>query len=113
MRLFGRRRSASARSYARRSHHVDHTGDEAEQNKHDETERRCRQQTVEPPANRRPDDNAETMRSRLFAYYKETLRLAGYYYAKGLLRSVDAMQGIEEVGGAIDKLLDESAIKRH
>src|SRR5919106_3033964 len=53
-----RRCSASAGSYACRSHHVDHTGSEAEQQKHDETERRRRQQTVEPPANRRPDDNA-------------------------------------------------------
>ena len=39
---------------------------------------------------RRPDDNAETMRTRLNAYYKETSPLVGYYYAKGLLRTVDA-----------------------
>src|SRR4029079_10946310 len=53
-----RRRSAFARGYACRSHHVDHAGDEAEQHKHDETERRCRQQTVETPANPCPDGNA-------------------------------------------------------
>src|SRR3979411_2169722 len=53
-----RQRSASARGYAGRSHHVDHAGDKAEQQKHDETERRCRQQTVETPANHSPDDNA-------------------------------------------------------
>jgi hypothetical protein len=51
-------RSAPAWNHARRPHHVDYAGDEAEQKKHDETERRCRQQTVETPANHRPDDNA-------------------------------------------------------
>ena len=35
---------------------------------------------------RRPDDNAETLRTRLQAYYKETSPLIGYYYAKGKLR---------------------------
>lgn len=53
---------------------------------------------------RRPDDNADTVRARLFAYYKETSPLVGYYYAKGLLRGVDAMASIEDVGAAIDKV---------
>src|SRR3979411_1401565 len=53
-----RRRSAFARGYTCRSHHVDHAGDKAEQQKHDETERRCRQQAVETPANPCPDGNA-------------------------------------------------------
>ena len=35
---------------------------------------------------RRADDNAETVRTRLQAYYKETSPLLGYYYAKGLLK---------------------------
>lgn len=55
---------------------------------------------------RRADDNAETMRNRLTAYYKETSPLVGYYFAKGLLQSVDAMAGIGEVGDAMNKLLD-------
>ena len=38
-----RRRSAPAWTCACSSHHVDHAGDEAEQKKHDETERRRRQ----------------------------------------------------------------------
>src|SRR4051812_662604 len=46
------------RSDAGGSHHVDHTGGEAEQKKHDEPPRRCRQQAVETPANHRSDDNA-------------------------------------------------------
>src|ERR1700686_1593496 len=53
-----RQRSAPVWSHARRPHHVDHAGDKAEQKKHDETERRCRQQAVEPPANHRSDNNA-------------------------------------------------------
>src|SRR6476620_272818 len=53
-----RQRSALARSHARRPHHVDHAGNKAEQEEHDEPERRCRQQAVEPPANHRPDYNA-------------------------------------------------------
>lgn len=61
---------------------------------------------------RRPDDNADTMRTRLAAYYKETSPLAGYYFAKGLLQSVDAMAGIDEVSEAIDKLLSRSSAKR-
>lgn len=54
---------------------------------------------------RRADDNAETVRTRLAAYYKETSPLIGYYYAKGLLKSVDAMADIGKVTDAMDKLL--------
>ena len=61
---------------------------------------------------RRLDDNAETMRTRLLAYYKETSPLVGFYYAKGLLRGVDAMASIEDVGTAIDTLLDKSVAQR-
>lgn len=50
---------------------------------------------------RRPDDNAETMRTRLQAYYKETSPLVGYYYAKEMHVGVDGMGAIDEVGKAI------------
>ena len=55
---------------------------------------------------RRADDNAETLRIRLQAYYKETAPLVGYYYAKGLLRGVDGMGGIEEIAEQVQKVLD-------
>jgi adenylate kinase len=55
---------------------------------------------------RRPDDNAETMKTRLFAYYKETSPLIGFYFAKGRLKSVDGMGAIADVSAAI-----RSAIK--
>ena len=55
---------------------------------------------------RRPDDNAETMRTRLAAYYKETAPLVGYYYAKGMLRRLDGMGEIDEVATAIERTLE-------
>lgn len=54
---------------------------------------------------RRADDNAETMKTRLFAYYKETSPLVGYYYAKRALKSVDGMAPIADVSAAIKKIL--------
>lgn len=54
---------------------------------------------------RRPDDNRETVVARLQAYYKETSPLLGYYYAKGLLKSVDGMAEIDEVTASIEAIL--------
>ena len=54
---------------------------------------------------RRADDNAETMRTRLQAYYKETAPLVGYYYAKNMLTRIDGMGDIGEISGEIDKAL--------
>jgi adenylate kinase len=54
---------------------------------------------------RRPDDNAETVRTRLQAYYKETAPLIGYYYAKGILASVDGMADIDDVTQAIENIV--------
>ena len=57
---------------------------------------------------RRPDDNAETMRVRLQAYYKETAPLVGYYYAKHLLRRVDGMGEIGTVQEHVRDVLDKT-----
>lgn len=54
---------------------------------------------------RRPDDNAETVRTRMSAYYKETAPLLGYYYAKGKLHSVDGMAEIDDVTADIEAIL--------
>lgn len=54
---------------------------------------------------RRPDDNRETVRTRLQAYYKETSPLIGYYHAKGKLHSVDGMGEIDAVTGEIEAVL--------
>ncbi|MBZ9654942.1 adenylate kinase [Phyllobacterium lublinensis] len=56
---------------------------------------------------RRPDDNAETVRTRLEAYYKQTSPLIGYYYAKGKLKKVDGMADMEDVTAAIEKILSD------
>lgn len=54
---------------------------------------------------RRPDDNRDTVRTRLQAYYKETSPLIGYYHAKGKLHSVDGMGEIDAVTGEIEAIL--------
>jgi adenylate kinase len=50
---------------------------------------------------RRADDNEESMRTRLFNYYRDTSPLIGYYHAKGKLRSVDGLGEINEVASRI------------
>lgn len=55
---------------------------------------------------RRADDNAETVRTRLLAYYKETAPLTGYYYCKEILRTVDGMAEIPVVAAEISTVLD-------
>ncbi len=46
---------------------------------------------------RRDDDDPETVRNRLFVYYKQTAPLVGFYYAQGVLVSLDGDRAIEEV----------------
>ena len=53
----------------------------------------------------RSDDNAETLKKRLAVYHENTAPLLPYYEAKGLMRTVDGMQSIDEVGQAIDSIL--------
>ena len=50
---------------------------------------------------RRSDDNEESLKTRLLAYYKQTSPLIGYYHAKGNLGTVDGLGEIDEVSGAI------------
>jgi adenylate kinase len=56
----------------------------------------------------RKDDNAEVFDERLREYYKKTAPLTGYYYAKGLLKSVDGMQDVDSVTAAIDGILEST-----
>lgn len=53
----------------------------------------------------RADDNADALRTRLMAYYRETAPLIGYYFAKGKLKSIDGMAAIPEVARQIDQVL--------
>jgi adenylate kinase len=54
---------------------------------------------------RRADDNAETVRTRLEAYRKQTQPILPYYRAKGVLKSVDGMAEIDEVARQIGAAL--------
>lgn len=56
---------------------------------------------------RRADDNPETVKARLMAYYKETSPLVGYYFAKGNLKSIDGMAPIGDVTQEIERLLGQ------
>lgn len=53
----------------------------------------------------RADDKPETAKNRLWAYYRETAPLTGYYFAKGKLHSLDGMAPIGEVGAQLDTVL--------
>ena len=46
------------RNHARRPHHIQHAGNEAEQKEHDEPPGRSRQQAIETPSKSRSDKNA-------------------------------------------------------
>jgi adenylate kinase len=54
---------------------------------------------------RRSDDNAETVRSRLDAYHRQTAPLLPYYGANGLLRVVDGMAAMDKVAAQIEAVL--------
>jgi adenylate kinase len=53
----------------------------------------------------RADDNPETLKKRLNAYYALTAPLTAYYAQKGRLSSLDGMASIEHVAQAIDRIL--------
>jgi adenylate kinase len=49
----------------------------------------------------RGDDNEEVLRNRLNVYREQTAPLVEFYRGKGLLKSVDGMQPVEDVTAAI------------
>lgn len=46
---------------------------------------------------RRPDDNTETMKTRMAAYRAQTEPLLPYYRSRGILKKVDGMVAMDEV----------------
>eukprot|EP00095_Tigriopus_kingsejongensis_P000159 snap_masked-scaffold358_size197577-processed-gene-0.41 protein:Tk00159 transcript:snap_masked-scaffold358_size197577-processed-gene-0.41-mRNA-1 annotation:"adenylate kinase2" len=54
---------------------------------------------------RRADDNEDSLKTRLLAYYKQTSPLVGYYYAKGDLASVNGLASMDEVADSIKTAL--------
>ena len=49
----------------------------------------------------RADDNEEVLRKRLGVYQEQTAPLVSYYAAKGLLKTVDGMDPVDQVTAAI------------
>jgi adenylate kinase len=54
----------------------------------------------------RADDNPESLKKRLDAYRAQTAPLVDFYAGKGALKTVDGMASIDEVSGAIARVLD-------
>jgi len=60
----------------------------------------------------RADDDPEVLHRRLLAYRDQTAPLATYYQLQSVLRSVDGMAPIPQVGSAIDRVLRGAAVKK-
>lgn len=58
---------------------------------------------------RRPDDNEETVRTRMAEYRAKTAPILPIYAARGIVRSVDGMAPMEAVEAAIAAILDDAA----
>lgn len=54
---------------------------------------------------RRPDDNEDTVRTRMAEYRAKTAPILPYYEAQGLVSRVDGMAEIDQVTTAIEKVL--------
>lgn len=56
---------------------------------------------------RRADDNEESLKTRLMAYYKQTSPLLGYYHAKGNLSAVNGLGEMADIKAALADILDK------
>lgn len=57
---------------------------------------------------RRPDDNAETVRTRMAEYRAKTAPILPIYEERGLVRRVDGMADMAEVSAAIEAILQSA-----
>ncbi|GAA4021511.1 adenylate kinase [Sphingomonas swuensis] len=55
---------------------------------------------------RRPDDNEQTVRTRMAEYRAKTAPILPYYEARGLVSRVEGMASVEAVASQIDAILD-------
>ena len=55
---------------------------------------------------RRPDDNEETVRTRMAEYRAKTAPILPVYEARGLVKRIDGMADMDDVSTAIAKILD-------
>ncbi len=59
----------------------------------------------------REDDRPETVRNRLYVYYKQTSPLIGYYFCKGLLVEIDGAQTIQAVQAELRAVLERKGVQ--
>jgi adenylate kinase len=59
-----------------------------------------------PEVKRRPDDNEQTVRTRMAEYRAKTAPILPYYEQRGLVRRVDGMAPVDEVAARIAAILD-------
>ena len=57
------------------------------------------------PLVQRPDDKVETLKARIDVYNQKTAPIASYYQKKHLLKSIDAMQKINQIQDQIKNIL--------
>ena len=55
---------------------------------------------------RRPDDNEQTVRTRMAEYRAKTAPILPYYEERGLVSRIDGMAPVDEVAARIDAILD-------
>ena len=53
----------------------------------------------------RPDDNEDSFKTRLLAYYRDTSPLIGFYHAKKILRKIDGLGSIDKIQAGINNLI--------
>jgi len=58
-----------------------------------------------PEAERRSDDNEETLRKRLGVYHEQTAPILPFYRDRDMLKQVDGMASIEEVTRQIEQVV--------
>jgi adenylate kinase len=58
---------------------------------------------------RRSDDEPETVRNRLFVYYKQTSALMGYYFAHHVLAPLDGDRPLEEIQAELLAMVQAAA----
>lgn len=56
---------------------------------------------------RRPDDNEESIRTRLAAYHEQTAPIIPFYSEKGLVHEIDGMAPIDSVSTEIKQTVDQ------
>ena len=59
---------------------------------------------------RRPDDNEQTVRTRMAEYRAKTAPILPYYEERGLVRRVDGMASVDDVAAQIDAILDSTPL---